>query len=205
MWGDLVRYLTSKGLRKDSVGVFSLSENDVSNIKKGIPTVRELKYSGIFLRLDRLFFEYNVYINQGNPSGNSATQRLEFWKVGWGIVKDNFFTGVGTGDVQQAYDQQYSKQENRLDEKFQLRAHNQFLTIWITFGIFGLLFFIFILFYPFSDPVVRENNYYLAFFIVVLLSFVAEDTLETQAGLSFFVAFYTFFLLADETKEIKNP
>jgi len=36
---------------------------------------------------------------------------------------------------------------------------------------------------------------YLSFFIIAVISFLTEDTLETQAGVTFFAFFNSFFLL----------
>lgn len=201
--GTLIRYLTSKGLTKDAAGIARLSEQDIQMIESGRTT--HVTYSNpLEKRIHQIIFEFDVYKNTGNPSGHSVTQRIEFWKNGWAIIYENFWFGVGTGDVKSAYQEQYIKSGSLLDENSRHRAHNQYLTIFIAFGLIGFLWFIIALFSPLIlNKKVFSNFFFISFFVVFSLSFLAEDTLETQAGLSFFVFFYCFFLYANTSKNVE--
>jgi O-antigen ligase len=75
-----------------------------------------------------------------------------------------------------------------------LRAHNQFLTIFAAFGIFGLLWFLATLILPPLILKVRRDYYFNFFLVISILSMLNEDTLETQAGVTFFAFFYVIFL-----------
>ena len=83
-----------------------------------------------------------------------------------------------------------------LEKKFRLGAHNQYLTFAVTFGIAGFVWFLFSLFYPLRQLVQAKmfDYFYITFFVIALLSMLSEDTLETQAGVSFF-AFFNCLLL----------
>jgi hypothetical protein len=195
----IIRYLTSKGLTKDSAGLSKLSAHDVSKIEKGIANHT---YRFSFLsRLHQLFWEYESYSITQNPSGHSATMRFEFWKTAILIIKDHPLTGVGTGDVPDAFTEKYEQTQSKLSEKWRLRAHNQFLTFAVAFGIIGLTLILLCMFYPLRY---NENRsfLYLSFFIIAAISMLTEDTIETQAGVTFF-AFFTSYLLfqrpADKT------
>ena len=84
-----------------------------------------------------------------------------------------------------------------LDERWRLRSHNQYLSIAVAFGITGLLWFIFTLIYPLIRQA-RSGDYLYVFFIIIsILSMVTEDTLETQAGVTFFALFTCIFLFVD--------
>lgn len=190
----LIRYLASKDLRKDYDGVFQLTNNDISAILKGYVDHDEVNMNALKIRFDDILFEYSCYKTDGNPTGHSLFQRFEFWKAAWGIISSHPIIGVGTGDVKDAYALQYEKMNSLLDLKHRLRGHNQYLTMWVTYGIFGFLFFILAVFYPlFSDA--KGDYLFTAFAIISAISFLAEDTLETQAGVMFFGFFYLFLLL----------
>jgi hypothetical protein len=204
IWHDaniLMRYLSSKGLRKDSVGVWALSEEDIANIENNIPNYRLLQLDPIRERVYQFFWELNLYENTNNPSGHSLTQRMEYWKAAVKIIGENFWIGVGTGDVNTAFDKMYIQMNTLLYEQYRLRAHNQFLTFWLSFGIFGFLLFIISLIYPFTIKVHRHNLLYIGFIFIFLLSMLNEDTLETQVGVSFYALFNSFFLFAFSLKE----
>ena len=196
----LIRFLSSKGLNKDAEGVKVLSANEVKAIEKGIPDVN---FIGIFnptARIQKIIWEFNTYTKGGNPSGHSVVQRLEFWKTAVGIIKANLLFGVGTGDVEKAFDTQYEEVNSPLTKEWRLRSHNQFLAIGTAFGIIGLLWFLISLFYPIVSENKIRDYFYMTFFIIAFLSMFTEDTLESQAGVTFFAFFNSFFLFCREEK-----
>jgi hypothetical protein len=190
--GTLIRYMASKGLHKDREGVAALSNDDVKAIERGVPTILDNQKTGLSKRLDRIFFEWSNYRAGGDPNGHSVLQRWEFWKTGWSIAKANWLFGVGTGDVKSSFRQAYIDQQSPLQPQFRLRAHNQYLTMWITYGVVGLIIFLIILIWPLLHGYRRDPNY-IMFFILAALSFLTEDTLESQAGVMFFAYFYALF------------
>jgi len=194
----LIRFLASKGSTKDAEGVDALSEKEVQAIEKGIPNVNFMGMFNPTARIQKIIWEFNTYTKGGNPSGHSVVQRLEFWKTAVSIIKENLLFGVGTGDVEKAFDAQYEKMNSPLTKGWRLRSHNQFLAIGTAFGIIGLLWFLFTLFYPIVAEKKFKDYFYMTFFIIAFLSMFTEDTLETQAGVTFFAFFNSFYLFCRE-------
>lgn len=190
----LIRYLSSKNLRKDEEGVNALSESDIRNIESGISNYLFAGKWSLYPRIYQLLWEIYQYRNGGDPSGHSFTQRYEYLKTAVHIVKNNFWFGVGTGDVAKAFSNQYVHDKSVLKNIWRLRAHNQFLTFWISFGIIGLFFIGIALFYPITAEKQWRNFFVVLFMLIGSISFLNEDTLETHAGVSFFAFFYAFFL-----------
>jgi O-Antigen ligase len=193
--GTLIRYLTSKGLRKDAGGLAALTDEDIRNIEMGITSIADLGKTGLRARIDKILFEYDVYINGGNPTGHSVFQRLEFWKAARAVISEHPVMGVGTGDVRKAVFHQYELNKSKLANENRLNAHNQYLTLWAATGIVGLLLFIAVLLIPLRLQPVRQKALLLSFMVIVALSCVAEDTLETQAGVTFFAFWYVLLTL----------
>jgi hypothetical protein len=197
----LVRFLASKGWNKDAAAVMKLSDEEVQAIKSGVANVNRLNHQGgIKQRLDDLAWEYRSYYYNGNATGQSFTQRLEFWKTAAFIFSKQPFTGVGTGDVNEAFKSAYNELNSKLDEKWRLRSHNQYLSFAVAFGVFGMFYLIFALFYPFLAQKLWRNYLYSAFLFIAVFSMLSEDTLETQAGVTFF-AFLNCFLLRNSASE----
>ncbi len=196
----LIRYLTSKGLRKDAEGVNQLSDTDIRAVEQGLTNVLFLKKWNPYTRVYELIWEIDFYLKGGNPSGHSVTQRIEYWKTGWRIWKAHPLTGIGTGDVQRAFEQQYRQDHTRLSPQWRLRAHNQYLTFLLTFGIMGFLLIMAAL-GRFVYLERRELDYLsLVFVLVAGLSMVNEDTLETHTGVCFFAFFLSLLFLARKEK-----
>lgn len=190
----LIRYLTSKGLAKDRLGVASLSDRDVSNIEAGFPAVAYAEKSGMELRVHTFLHGTHLYLTKGTMQGSSFYQRFVYWQIGSTLARDNFFAGVGTGDVKQSFKDAYVDYPIFIEPKFRHRAHNQYITFLVTFGVFGLVYFL--AFLGFLIYRWKNNGLYLFFTIVALVSFLSEDTLETQAGVTFFAFFVGLFSAA---------
>jgi hypothetical protein len=191
----LIRFLTSKGLRKDADGVNKLSDAEIKSIEDGAVNVNCQDQYSLRTRIYETIWEIDRYNKHGDPNAHSVMQRLEYWKASWQIIKEHWLIGVGTGDMNIAFARQYDKMHSPLEKQWRRRSHNQFLSITVGFGIFGLLWFLFVLAYPFSLKRIRKDYYYFVFFIIFLLSMANEDTLESSAGLTFFAFFSALFLL----------
>ena len=193
----LIRYLQSKSLPLNKSGLAQLEATDIQNIEKGVADYRE-ENSGFFSRLYSLRFELH---NSGDPNGHSLLQRLEYWKVGLSIFKKNRWFGVGSGDVQDAFDREYVLSNSKLKKQNRKRAHNMFLTMAITFGFPGLAFFIYKLIYFVKKQIENKQLIGLVFSAIVISTFLMEDTLETQTGITFYAFFYGYFSMKIKQKE----
>jgi hypothetical protein len=204
MSATLIRFLASKGLNKDAAAVNSLTAAEVKAIEKGMANVNYMKMSSLPGRIHEIFWEIELYRNTGDANGHSLTQRFEYWKTAYSIIKNNFLIGVGTGDVGKSFIEQYERSHSLLSPKWRLRAHNQYLSIAVGMGLIGFVWFLITLFYPMCRLGMHQNYLYIAFLIIALVSFFTEDTLETQAGVTFFAFFNSFFLFIQpkRTKEI---
>ncbi|MBP7245000.1 MAG: hypothetical protein KBA99_06790, partial [Bacteroidia bacterium] len=85
-------------------------------------------------------------------------------------------------------------------KEWRLRAHNQYLSFGVAFGWPGLLFFIFVLLFAVRFAFQQQNYIYIAFLIIAMGSFFNEDTLETQAGVTFFAFLNSVFLWSWSSK-----
>jgi len=201
----LWRYLASKGYPKDSVGISLLTKQDVVQIENGQTNYKSAVNRGLAAKWRELVWGYQLYRKGANPSGQSLNMRLEFWKTGFQIVCLHPWLGVGTGDIQDAYNKQYDVLHSKLETVWRLRCHNQYLAITVAFGVLGLIIFLMYLLYPIFVLKKQMHELYWPFFLMFLLSFVTEDTLETQAGVTSFIFFQTLFLwTASQTHKVRD-
>jgi hypothetical protein len=188
LMGTLIRYMSSKGLTKDSEGFAQLTAEDIQQIETGIPSVR-YKENRYMARIDGLKFQIQNYYSGGSSSGHSLLQRFEHWRAAWHIIKSNCMWGVGTGDLQLEFEQAYREIQTDLSEEKWDRAHNQYLTFWVSFGIPGLVLFIIYSFLLIKLSIEQKSVLGLCFAIIAIASFIPEDTLETQQGVTFIALF----------------
>jgi hypothetical protein len=193
----LFRYLTSKGLRKDADGLKKLTDQDIRNIEHGIPNYLFAEKLPVYNRIYQLIWEFDVYQKGGNPSGHSFTQRIEYYKIAWQIIREHFWVGTGTGGYFKAYQEKYDQNPYFKDEQFRQRSHNMFLCYWVDYGLIGLGFICFAFTYPVFREKKQKSFLLLIFLFIVLLSCLNEDTLANHDGITFFATLYAVFLFAD--------
>lgn len=184
----LIRYMTSKGLTKDKEGMKKMSEKDIENVENGIASVR-YTYGTFRFQVSELKNQLFHYKMGGDPDGNSLLQRFEHWKAGRQIIKENYLLGVGTGDVQQAFDKVYQTSNTQLDKQHWNRAHNQFMTFWISFGIVGFMVFLGFWLWFLWQNIKIKNLIGICFTLISMGSFLSEDTIETQQGVTYIALF----------------
>lgn len=187
-----IRYMTSKGLMKDSAGVHQLTADDIAHIENGFTNHLYTDKLGISRRIDQLFWAIEEYSWQQNANNSSTLQRWVYAQVGWSIFKANKWFGVGTGDVVDAYKNMYAQNNWGLEKQFQGISHNQFLTIAISLGAVGLLLFLIMLVYPLF--LYRNDYLYTMFILLMVVSFLTDNTFDRQSGVTLF-AFFNAFLI----------
>jgi hypothetical protein len=193
----IVRYLASKDLSKDSIGISKLSEAEIHAIENGVTNYRDAERNALERRAYQVFWEIYNYAHGGDPSGSSVSMRLEVYGAVIHSVKQHPWTGTGTGSQKNAYADYYMKTGSRLQDEWQwLHSHNQILAIAVTLGIPAALFFIFSLWWPAHCMRKTRSVLYLSFFLIAVLSFLDDDTLETQQGATFFAFFNCLLLYA---------
>lgn len=192
----LIRYLNSKGLRKDYAAVMSLSAEDISHVEGHIANYDYTRSFGLRRALYPTFFSYTMYMKCGYIDNSSLLQRVELWSASWSVLKDNWFLGVGLGDNKAALDAQLERQQSSIAYKHNRGSHNQFLTLWMMGGLILLGYFLFVLVYPFVGLKKRVTFVYVAFTIVLVLSMFVEDTISAQTGRMLFAVVNPLLLYA---------
>ncbi len=200
----LLRYLTSKGLRKDASGVKALNQEDVRNIEQGVANYIYKKNAfSLYPRIYSTIWEYYVYTNTGYSDKQSFSQRIEFARAALTIIRQHPFFGVGAGDWKKAFHEAYDQNASTLNKELRGTAHNQYLNYLVKFGILGLLSIVFC----FAYPVLKSRRYtdplFVLFLVLMMAVNLGDSNLESHMGLSFFLFFYCLFLAADGTAYLR--
>ena len=192
----LIRYLNACGLTKDSVGVWAMTEDDVRAVERGVEN--PVYESGNPLRkmVYVMLFERENWVHTGTVSGFTMLQRFELWRATWKVIKENPWVGVGTGDAVDAMHAELVEMDSELIGTTK-RTHNEYLSLVAMVGFLGVA----VLAVMFLRAVVRPKHLknktkhlalIVAWLIVVLVSFLTEDTLDTLAGILFCTWFLAF-------------
>lgn len=193
--GTLIRYMTGKGLKKDSAGVAALTDQDIKNIESGManPIFGRSIFS-IYPRIYETIWEIDYYLRTGNPNEQSLSQRIEYNKAALLIIKEKFFFGIGTGNYIKEYHRAHVQMNSKLVPERYGIAHNQYLNHIVKFGIVGLLWILFVLVSAVIFKQQNRNSLLLFFLAIYLIANFGENNFETHVGLPCFLLFYTLFL-----------
>lgn len=197
----LLRYMNSVSPYKDAKRFDELTDKDIENIKNGIANKAYNERFSLRGRLYKMFYQMNSFKETGQIVGSSELQRVELWRNSFRLIKENFLLGVGTGDFEKEFADKLCKSNSQLCNSGH-KSHNQYLNVFVTFGLLGLIIFLFWLLYPPFKAGLSKNYIYLAFAFIVLISMLTEDTLDNIAGRMFYIFFASVMLF--NAKNIKE-
>lgn len=194
----LIRYMASKGLTKDSAGMSKLTATDINNVEKGLTNYIFAQKSSLYPKIYEVIWEIDEYQKTRNANKHSVTQRLVYYDITLYLIKSDLLFGTGTGDVKSTFSQYYQNHDTGLSTFSQNESHNQLLRFIVEFGLIGFLFLIFCFLYPPFAEKKWNSFYFLTIFIITFLSFINEDTLETQIGATMVSYFFSLFLFGSK-------
>jgi hypothetical protein len=201
MFGNIIRYMTSMNLRKDSVGVWSLSNEDIQKIEQGATSIQNK--TSFTAKVHEFMHQYELYEAGGDPNNHSLLQRLEHLRMAKAIVGRHFFFGVGVGDVPAVFNKEYENSGSQLQDERRMRSHNQYLTIWISHGILGPVLLLGMLIFPLFKRKSKDYFHWIVF-LAILFSLFFQDMLETQAGVSIFGLFYALTVYKEDESSLNS-
>ena len=74
--------------------------------------------------------------------------REKLWKSSYEVFNEHKLFGVGSGDFKDELIKTYKKNDYRIQYRFEMNSHNQYLSLLVSNGLIGVLLFLFYLFYP---------------------------------------------------------
>jgi hypothetical protein len=124
---------------------------------------------------------------QETPSGMSGNQaRLVVWTITGQIIADHPF-GIGLGNLEGEMKQRLIQlNQHELVEK-NYNPHNQFSQIAAEIGLFGLLFFLSILFFVVRFAMQRKDELLVFLVFSLILNCLFESMLQRQSGIVFYI------------------
>ncbi len=148
----------------------------------------------VHLRFSKFFSAVENREEVDLKSQESTALRMAAFKAGTGIIKENFWFGVGTGDM--AYHMSDYYKENNYQGAYihHISPHNQFVRSFVMHGVFGFLSIV-AMFVLMIYVAIKEKHFLLMFWVFIMIFlFNVEDILGIQDGIIFF-CFYTSYLV----------
>jgi O-antigen ligase len=148
--------------------------------------------------------------NKITTSDDGSARRVFVWKASVDVIKQNLFWGVGTGDTRDELMNMYLKKGMNAEYKAELNSHNQYLNTGVTLGLIGIIVLLLCLGAPLFIALKLKSYLLIGFIFLILINFLTESMLETQAGVIFYAFFNTLLCLklkndSIETENINTP
>lgn len=148
-------------------------------------------------RISYMQYDWQHYrANEGESYSDS--ERWISLKTGWMMWLDKPLLGVGAGDLPRETERLIAQYFPKYLETPKL-PHNQFLYILAGTGLLGLLLSLVAFYAPLCYDRYRRYYLFMAFQVMVFVSFLVEYTIETAMGVAWYL-FYTlwFMRMAEE-------
>ncbi len=124
----------------------------------------------------------------------SDSRRLTSIVEGVSVWKENFWLGVGLGDVNSAMEIRYRQNYPDWDPKTYILPHNQWIYTGAAIGVFGIVFLGLVLISMIAQDRICRYGIASGLGILLFSSTLSESTLSLQIGSAILSGFLLFFL-----------
>jgi len=175
------KYLLGLGIAAFLVAIPFLSYNTVAPFKK---------------KINYMFWDLSQY-KKGKGNSYSDSERLMSYAISFDLIKESPIIGYGIGDLRPIMMERHKEKYGQKDKY--IYPHNQYLYILTCMGILGALLF----FYGLFSPMIYTSNrniFLVSIFILMLISFLVENTIQRAVITGFFL----FFILLNLSLSLKR-
>lgn len=136
-------------------------------------------------------------VSSGNidkTSGESTAVRMLIWGESVEIIKEHFMFGVGVGDANDVLQARYKEQGLTGALAHNLNTHNQYFQTFIGLGVIGFVILLISTLGAMIYGLMKRNIILVLFCVIIILNFLVESMLQTQAGNLFYGCFVCLLL-----------
>lgn len=166
---------------------------------KTIPSLKE--------RVNFIGYDFEHYSKGEYREGLSDAIRFYSLKAGKEIIEDHPMFGVGFSKLQFETSLWYDTNMPQVPQKDRFLPSSQFVIYWASGGILGVFVFLAHILVPFFRKYLRNDVWFIAFFIPTVLSFTYETHLEGQLPLfvySFFIAWFWYLAYRKDKTDLNQ-
>jgi O-antigen ligase len=183
--------------------IFSFIKTKVLNKSLKIFAVLSLIIGFIFIISSNRFQELYQKKNYTNViEFNSTSLRYGIYYCALEKIKKSPLVGYGIGDVQIELNKCYDNRSKFLTE-LTYNSHNQYLSYFLSSGIFGFLLLLFLLLRTAVDAIKNKNTLLLSITVFFAINMLFENILERQSGVvlfSFYICLFSFYNFSNMRK-----
>lgn len=124
-----------------------------------------------------------------SKTDNSTSIRFNLFKSSISLLPDNWLYGMGFSSVKKNVSEVFINKYNG-DKEY--NTHNQYICVWLATGLFGLILFVYYLWYIFRIALFTNDQVFLSVLIIITMNLFTENMLERQFGVLLISYLITF-------------
>jgi O-antigen ligase len=135
----------------------------------------------------------------------NSDSRIERWRVAAERIKARPLTGYGSGSEIGLLKDDFYNAKLYSSYFYGLNSHNQYISLVLKSGIWGLLIYLLTLIYGFKASIKNKDVVFISFMLVITIVSFSENILDVDKGVMFYSFFFTFFIFSDIENEEVTP
>jgi len=154
-----------------------------------------------FLSIYRIDFFRKRYVSdlkndltQISINNEIIEPRITRWQVAWNLFQQSPLVGYGSGTEKEILMKKYFEEKLYNSYLNKLNAHNQYLSILLKTGIWGLLVFLFTLVYGYFVAWYNRDILFAGFMTLVTIVSFSENILDVNKTIFFYSFFFSLFI-----------
>jgi O-antigen ligase len=126
--------------------------------------------------------------------------RIIRWKFVMELIREKPFAGYGSGSEKELLKKIYYEKKFYNSYLHELNAHNQYLSVWLKTGAWGLLILLATFVYGLVHSWKKRDVVFAAFLIFVCIVSFSENIFDVNKGIFFYAFFFAFFMYSPAKK-----
>jgi len=135
---------------------------------------------------------------------NTMEPRVERWQVAWKLFQNAPLLGYGSGTEKRILMDQYFEAKLYNSYLNKLNAHNEYLSIMLKTGVWGLAIFLFTLLYGYISAWRNQNIIFAGFMTLIAFVSFSENIFDVNKTIFFYSFFFSFFVFSSKYKPAIN-
>lgn len=144
-------------------------------------------------------------LTENGVTPDLSKTRAARWNLEMGLISNSPLIGYGSGSEKYILKEKYFEKKFYVSYLLELNSHNQYLSFLINTGVFGLLLYLYILYFGFSSAIKNRDFLFISFLILVAIVSISENILNLNKGIFFYSFFFSFFLLSTSKENASSP
>jgi O-antigen ligase len=132
--------------------------------------------------------------------------RILRWQLAAGLIKQQPWIGHGAGSEIPLLQDQYFAKKYYTSYLHRLNAHNEYMSLLIKSGAWGLAAYIVTLVYGFQIALRKKDVVFFGFMMLLAIVSLSENIMDADKGVMFYSFFYPFFVfIAEQGDQLVLP